>query len=477
MGLRARAGAIIVASMMAGASPAIAQEAFPPGETVARVVTGIDPAQSYALRLPTEYDATRTWPLIILMDPRGRALLPLERVAPAAERLGFIVASSYNTASDGLAEPNVRALNALLDDVPARWSVDTERVYLVGFSGTARFAWGAADRLRGHVPGIVGFGAGLPFDVPQALLLLGMEGAPFDFFGAVGDLDFNFHEVLTLEAGLADASISHHVEHFSGGHGWPPAQVMERALSWLELRAVSRGLATRRPPWVDSVYSVWYGEAEAMEAEGRHYAAWRAYRSLVEDFQGLHETGEAEEKVEGLSRTEDVRRTLEALDRSARRQSDWERRYGSVSALIRDKEPPSMDWVLTELGVSDVMDGAAADQDRLEAASYQRILELLFVRTSFYEPRRYVAEGDLERALLMTQVAEAIRPGDPRVSLRLAEIFAQLARLDEAFEALRRFAASSAGTAGAVEDNEGLEPLRSDIRYRQILALLGGQDT
>ena len=38
--------------------------------------------------------------------PAGRALVPMQRFQPAAERLGYIVMSSYNTLSDGPAEPN-----------------------------------------------------------------------------------------------------------------------------------------------------------------------------------------------------------------------------------------------------------------------------------------------------------------------------------------------------------------------------------
>src|SRR5690349_2382953 len=79
-----------------------------------------DPTQTYALFLPSRYNATRRWPLLILMDPRGRALLPLKLFQAAAERYGYIVMSSYQTQSDGPIEPNDTAVNAILTDAQAK---------------------------------------------------------------------------------------------------------------------------------------------------------------------------------------------------------------------------------------------------------------------------------------------------------------------------------------------------------------------
>ena len=75
------------------------------------------------------------------MDPRGRALVPLSLFKDAAERLGYILLSSYNTVSDGAAEPNVRALDAMLQEAQEHFAVDERRIYLAGFSGTARMSW------------------------------------------------------------------------------------------------------------------------------------------------------------------------------------------------------------------------------------------------------------------------------------------------------------------------------------------------
>jgi hypothetical protein len=81
-------------------------------------------SQRYALYLPSRYRPDTRWPVLILMDPRGRALVPLRRVVEPAERHGYVVLSSHNTLSDGPPEPNFRAMTAMLTDLVERYAVD-----------------------------------------------------------------------------------------------------------------------------------------------------------------------------------------------------------------------------------------------------------------------------------------------------------------------------------------------------------------
>ena len=133
-----RADASIAASSFG--RPAVA-DTFPVGQVVDSIVALSDPTQSYSLYLPSAYDPGRSWPVMYLMDPRGRAHVPMELFRDAAERYGWILLSSYNTMSDGPVEPNEIALDAMLGDTQALLSATLNRLYLCGFSGTARRSW------------------------------------------------------------------------------------------------------------------------------------------------------------------------------------------------------------------------------------------------------------------------------------------------------------------------------------------------
>jgi predicted esterase len=208
--------ALLITTRLAGQAP-FAPPA--PGQAAARIVSPSDSTQRYAVYVPSAYAADRAWPVLFVMDPRGRAPFALELFRPAAERYGWIVLSSYNTLSDAdtSGTANERALDAMIVDAQAALRIDTRRVYLAGFSGTARFAWLAGDALRGHVAGVIGVGAGFPgASVPWGLRVA--ERQPFPFFGAVGTTDFNYEEVVALDSILASVDLPHRTEVFEGGH-------------------------------------------------------------------------------------------------------------------------------------------------------------------------------------------------------------------------------------------------------------------
>src|SRR5688572_1263360 len=181
----------MVLVLLAICSSLVAAEALDPA-SLERIACEADPNQTYAAFLPASYDPQRAYPVVLLMDPRGRARIPLELFRPGADRLGYILISSYDTSSDGAWEPNERAVRAMLPDARRRFSIDPKRLYLAGFSGTARAAWDFSARLRDGVAGVIGFGAGLPSEKHPV-------GTPPPFFGGAGNTDFNFQELRALD--------------------------------------------------------------------------------------------------------------------------------------------------------------------------------------------------------------------------------------------------------------------------------------
>ena len=120
-------GSAVAAVCFLLAAWAVAQEppadGFPAGEVVERVACLSDPEFTYALYLPSSYTTDRGWPVLFVMDPRGRARLGLDLFREAAERLGYILVSSYDTRSDVPRDRNTEAIKALLPDIEKRFSI------------------------------------------------------------------------------------------------------------------------------------------------------------------------------------------------------------------------------------------------------------------------------------------------------------------------------------------------------------------
>ncbi len=362
------------------------------GRIIERVASPSDATEHYALYLPSRYPAGRTWPALVLLDPRGRALVPLERVRASAERLGYLVISSYNTASDGPAAPNERAFQAILRDVLPRLAIDRRRLYFAGMSGTARQAWEFAYRLPGAAAGVIGFSAGLPVSLDSLAAIYG-ERPRFAFFGGAGRLDFNYQELRALDATLERAGVAHRVVFYAGPHGWPPAGVFDAALTWLEWEAVRYGRSSADSTALAAAYAAALDSAGARDARAPVAPAVRA-----------------------------------EMDRLAREETAFRRRVFEVVAGMR-RVPPGEDptpW-LERLQVARLQ-RAAAGADTLAAEAAYRELALAFTEFSFYEARTLESAGEDARALLVLQLADAIRPGTPELCARIAALARRLGR-------------------------------------------------
>ena len=59
---------------------------LPVGTVLPSIVCLDDPAQSYALYVPSTYSPDKAWPVIFAFDPGARGTMPVTRYQQAAER-------------------------------------------------------------------------------------------------------------------------------------------------------------------------------------------------------------------------------------------------------------------------------------------------------------------------------------------------------------------------------------------------------
>jgi predicted esterase len=438
----------------------------PVGELYDSIQSQTDPAQSYALYLPPGYSTDRVWPLLVLMDPRGRALVPMTAAREAAGRFGYVVISSYNTASDAGVEMNDVAFDAMLSDAQGALALDARRLYLVGLSGTARVAWDYAFRLGDHVAGVVGVGAG---HEPTLVLPLAIRehGRPFAFFGTAGVLDFNYEELRALDARLDELAFPHRVEYFDGGHEWPPASVFEQALEWFQVQAMRSGYVEPDEAWMSAVAARRLAEAAELEAAGAPREALRVYRAVAADFAQLAQGRQAAERADELARGETIRAALALEDRlgqedAAARVVFWEfveeaRAGGVIDAgdVIRTLDIPAL--------------RARAQGRGEEARASQRLLEYVFVVAAFYEPRGYLADGALSRAHAFLEVADAVKPDHPGVCVGLARVYARSDRTADALDALACAADGGGVAPETLEAHADFESLRGEVGFGELV--------
>jgi dienelactone hydrolase len=449
-------------------------ERLPRGQIVERIVALTDTAQHYAVYVPSFYDTTRAWPVLFAMDPRGRALVPLHLFQRAAERLGYIVLSSYNTASDVIGEsPNEAAFAAMLEDAQRRFVVHPNRVYITGFSGTARASWLLARRLRGAAAGIILAGAGLPTPLADPIVTANWD-TTLAVFAAAGRWDFNYEEVLELDGQLDRVGFPHHVRFFDGPHSWFPDSLAAEALEFMALYAMRRGTAPIDTTLVLDEATERLRAAEHAEQHGDDYTALRWYRAALEDLRGLIDLPGAQQARERLSDSRAVREAVRRRERASAAHVQKMREFEELRQRIRTTDhPPDGYRVAEELGIEALNQTARVEAGTYEGDAARRVLESIFVVVSFYDPRSYFDREEWERALAVLEVAHRIHPEQPRVCFDLARAYARTDAPDRAVEALACAAASGQVEPDTILRHPDMQALRGRGDFEALLKRMG----
>ena len=449
-------------------SPAAASEALVKGRLNEFVASKADTSQRFSIYIPTGYDPSRPAPILYLMDPRGRARVAAKLFQPAAERFGYILVSSHNTASDVAADGNLRAMQAMWLDSHDWFAIDDRRVYVAGFSGTARLATLMARHLPKSITGIIGSAAAYHPDVRPS------REAAFLYFGTVGDADYNFHEMERLEAQLVSANVPHRISRFAGAHSWmPPDRAME-ALEWFELKAMQAGTRPRDAALIDAW---WQRDEEAVRtrlAGGRDLDAARRLSAMARDFYGLRDVADVRSEGSRVAATDGARQETRRRQASATASDQWKgQAMNLISAAYAEGADaaahPAADLVrMLDL---DRLKRTATGGDEAALEARRRLAELE-VQLGFYLPAVAMESGEQARASYYLGIALQINDRNPVPWYLLARASARLNDIDDTFKALERAFDSGFRDLTLTEGDPAFARVQSRAEFSAFVARL-----
>jgi predicted esterase len=420
------------------------------GKLVERVAAKNDPTQTYTLYLPSGYDETKQYPVLLILDPRGRSVVAAEIFREAAEEYQWILISSNDTRSDVVAgNPNPRALNAIVPDALQRYASDDRRIYFAGFSGTAMLSWGYAT-WSGKIAGVIGVGGRLVTEIPPAKF-------NFAHYGFAGDTDFNNREMRAVEAELdRHAQRPHRFETFDGDHRWLTPALARDAIGWLEIIAMKEQRRVRDAALIERLY-----QADVAKA-GSGLAALRRYRAIARTYEGLRAIDDVRERIMTLESNPDLQRE----QKEEARWDEFERRY------LLDVHPRATIF----LAQGNVAEGfrfaelrKRAKKAGAEGATARRLLEASFTQLGYYLPVQLFEAKRYDEAAAALEAALSIH--DDRWPLWYNLGAAQARRNDKrrALQALEKAIAHGFRDAKMLEADADFESVRSDSRYREIV--------
>lgn len=468
-------GLLLAIALLWAAAPAAAlpvSAELPRGQVV-EVTCAAQPSQSYALYLPAGYTPQRKWPIVYAFDPRGNGAEVVSLLRPGAERFGWIVAGSHNASNLTPPAKNMEAMSALWADTHMRFPVDDRRVHALGSSGLVGFVVSLAVSAPGSLAGVIGVNGGWPSAQPPA------PQSWVPFFLTTGEADLSYYELRGLEGKLAVLGLPHRLEIFPGSSPWPPEEVFTRALGWMELQAIKRGIRERDPAFVEELWSEELSRARALEAAGRLDAAHTLYSALVRDFYGLLGGGprgiedirEADRGSAALATSEAFRRQREARLARDRRDREY---LAQVPRLFQSLPPQAgperTGDILAALRIPELKQRAKSDPDPEERIAAERLLGAVYVQTGIVLPREYVSQGQYDRAILFLQVASEVDPEVAFIPYRIAATYARMGDRRRALDYLEISARKGWDDLEALEHERAFDPLRKTDEYQRIVS-------
>jgi dienelactone hydrolase len=414
-----------------------------------------DNAQSYALYLPAGYDPARTWPILYCFDPGARGRIPVERFQAAAEKYGYIIAGS-NTSRNGPWSANIAAINALLHDSLARWSVDRRRVYAAGVSGGARVACELG--IAGLVQGVIACSGGFPQSETPAKV-------PFAFFGTTGTDDFNCDELRRIDRDLDRLGSPHRVVIFPGGHEWLPAALAMEAIEWLEIHAMQTGLRPRDEGLIQDTLRTRLATAQALLPP----EAWLQIKSLPADFRGLIDITEVDKRSKELAMTREVRDWRKREELSEKRGAEMTDR---LISLANDG-----DLARLRTTVAAWQKQADAPEPSDERRLMRQVLRGVSV-TAGESARAQLAQENYEPAIAWLELSAALRPERAQQTYYdLARAHALNGSKKQALAALQQAAGAGYKDAARIEQEAAFAGLRKNAAFQELLKAMRSAPT
>ncbi len=440
-------------------APAEAQVPHPKGQLVEGIAAAADPSQTYTLYLPSAYDPARKWPVLLVLDPRGRSVVAAELFREAAERYGWILISSNDTRSDGGWEPNRKALSALWPEANQRYASDPKRLYAAGFSGTVLVAWNLGFSTNGLAGVIAACGRHEARTQPVT----------WAQYSATGTADFNYLPTLAMEDELDRAQATHRLAVFDGPHAWMPKEMATAAVEWLEALAMKQGLRTKDPALAQELYSRDLARAKSELDAGDLRTALTAYRSIADTYASLLDASEAA-KLAGTLAASKASQELERAEKTARRYEEGQliRAQQALGAWQTAEIAPPAPALSTSLGVRGLLK-QSAQSDSIGLAA-RRVLAAIGVQVGFYMPRELVEKKRFKEAATLYEVATEIRPGDPVALYNLACAQALAGDRKRALASLDRSVKAGWNDAAQMEKDPDLESLRQEKAFADLLA-------
>jgi dienelactone hydrolase len=361
---------------------------------ITKKVCDADSTQSYEVYLPSSYSKQQQWPIIYVFDPHGDGLFAVEHFKYAAEKYGFLIFGSNNS-RNGL-QTLEHTLDVLYNDVQKNFSVNPNRQYAAGFSGGGRVAAMLATKV--NIKGIITCGAGMSGFNPQT------APARFDIYAIAGREDFNYDEVMAIQQQFANTDWRFITTAFDGGHNWPSAYLLSKAVLWFQLNGMKDGLIAKDKGLEEQTLDSLKVYIEYYMKEGSYVEAYNECKNGISTFDRLLGTKKLERKLADIQTQDGYINEVQKNEQLKLMEAQLKNQY------IQSFNTKDMEWWKAE--ISGLVGKTKADDDLPTRQMYSRMKGFLGIVCYSFTSKN-INENNIELAKKCIAIYGVLEPQNP----------------------------------------------------------------
>jgi len=231
--------------------------------------------ETFSLYLPTKFENTGKWPILLVFDGKGKGKQALAMFREAAEKENYILAASNNVNDSLSISKNILITSRMLSGISELLPINTKRVYTTGFSDNAGLA-SLMPIFFKDIEGVISDKA-----LPANLELISAKN-PFHFIGIVGKEDFNYTNLLAYEKTLNRIKFPNNLIITKSANEWPESVYLEKALRIFTLSAMAKETAVKDSLYITKAFENDIAKIDALKREKKLLLADRFYNETIE---------------------------------------------------------------------------------------------------------------------------------------------------------------------------------------------------
>lgn len=255
------------------------QMTFKKGMIVDSVAINDSIPETFTLYLPTNFEASSSWPVLFVFDLEGRGRQALAMFREAAEDKGYILAASNNINDSLSITDNMLVTNRMLKSVASLFPVHKQRMYTGGLARGGQMATLVPSFIK-EMAGVLSINA----DVPNTEIM--DDKSPFYYLGLVGEGNFNYPEMRRTRDVLDRKDFPNSLFIIDFEQEWPAADYLKMGLELLMLNDMFLGRIARDEALIKAGFDGMMARVDELIRARRLYRAHDMLEEIEKVFGG-----------------------------------------------------------------------------------------------------------------------------------------------------------------------------------------------